>query len=60
VIIIMAEAEMFPGRTTRSPLVLVGAIATAGMLVGGLVAFKKVCAPRQLHRDTRALCAFPH
>ena len=37
-----ASAVMFPERTTRSPLVLVGAIATAGMLVGGLVAFKKV------------------
>ena len=36
-----ASAVMFPERTTRSPLVLVGAIATAGMLVGGLVAFKK-------------------
>jgi len=35
------EADMFPSRQPRSPLVLVGAIATAGMLVGGLVAFKK-------------------
>lgn len=36
------EEEMFPARSARSPLVLVGAIATAGVLVAGLVAFKKV------------------
>ena len=36
------EEEMFPARSARSPLVLVGAIATAGVLVAGLVAFKQV------------------
>ena len=36
------EEEMFPARNARSPLVLVGAVATAGVLVAGLVAFKKV------------------
>lgn len=33
------EADPFPRK--RSPLVLVGALATAGVLVGGLVAFRK-------------------
>ena len=27
----------------KSPLVLLGAVSTAGVLVGGLLAFKKVC-----------------
>mmetsp|Transcript_30856 Transcript_30856/g.37399 ORF Transcript_30856/g.37399 Transcript_30856/m.37399 type:complete len:93 (+) Transcript_30856:145-423(+) len=36
------EDEMFPDRanTHRNPLVLVGAIATAGVLAAGLVAFR--------------------
>jgi hypothetical protein len=39
----------------KSPLVLLGAVSTAGVLVGGLLAFKKVC--RTL--GPRAPAAFP-
>mmetsp|Transcript_4069 Transcript_4069/g.11502 ORF Transcript_4069/g.11502 Transcript_4069/m.11502 type:complete len:96 (-) Transcript_4069:138-425(-) len=35
------EAELFPEKTKRNPLVLVGALATAGVLMGGLVSFHK-------------------
>ncbi|KAK9803330.1 hypothetical protein WJX73_003908 [Symbiochloris irregularis] len=36
------EEDMFaPQSKKRNPLVMVGAIATAGVLLGGLVAFKK-------------------
>ncbi len=39
----MEEVDFFSGKPQRrSPLVLVGALATAGVLFGGLVAFKKV------------------
>lgn len=36
------EEVMFPDRTAthRNPIVLLGAIATAGVLVGGLTAFR--------------------
>ena len=46
------EEEMFPARSARSPLVLVGAIATAGVLVAGLVAFKQV---RRRWRSSQAV-----
>merc|ERR1711976_200571 len=40
------EAELFPSKQKRNPLVLVGALATAGVLMGGLVSF---------HRGNQAL-----
>eukprot|EP00191_Tetraselmis_sp_GSL018_P012640 CAMPEP_0177603334 /NCGR_PEP_ID=MMETSP0419_2-20121207/15453_1 /TAXON_ID=582737 /ORGANISM="Tetraselmis sp., Strain GSL018" /LENGTH=91 /DNA_ID=CAMNT_0019097091 /DNA_START=186 /DNA_END=461 /DNA_ORIENTATION=- len=35
------EAELFPQKSKRNPLVLVGAIGTAGVLFAGLAAFYK-------------------
>mmetsp|Transcript_26996 Transcript_26996/g.48084 ORF Transcript_26996/g.48084 Transcript_26996/m.48084 type:complete len:98 (-) Transcript_26996:258-551(-) len=35
------EAELFPQKGKRNPLVLVGAFATAGVLMAGLVSFHK-------------------
>jgi len=54
------EEEMFPARSARSPLVLVGAVATAGVLVAGLVAFKKVRRRRRFFRRHTAALTRAH
>ncbi len=38
------EDDVAPPKR-RNPLVMVGAVATAGVLCAGLVAFKRVCRP---------------
>lgn len=37
--------DILPPSRKRNPLVLVGAVATAGVLTAGLVAFRKVVSP---------------